>query len=280
MNKQITKRKLMALALSLMMFLGTVMPNGIPKASAAAIPFAGQYGVSITNAAMTVVADGRIGMTLVFSGINDAAVQRGKAFVDGNSYSFTKVSSGVYSITYYLDAKDITGIRTISVQDGNTLVPLQNKNVPVIDGKAVISGSDFIDSAIEIDKASGGEYTAIYQAVETYGECARSFFDNDPKESPIAVQNVDFAAYEPVFVGNLPNGISYYGSTLILGNSITLRHYFAADYTKVTDPTKYVVKVDGKAADVGYNEIYELYYVDISGVVAWGFGRNCSEVAR
>lgn len=270
MKKRNEKRhRMLAFALSLLVLFGTVMPNGIQKVSAAATPFAGQYGVSIANAAMTVIADGRIGMTLVFSGINDAAVQRGTAVVDDNSYSFTKVSSGVYSITYYLDAKDITGIRTISVQDGNTLIPLQNKNVPVIDGKAVISGSDFIDSAIELDKASGGEYTAIYQAVASYGACAKNYFDNDPKESPVSVQNVDFTAYEPALSGDLPNGITYCGSTLILEDSITLRHYFSADYTKVTDPTKYVVKVDGKTANVGYNETNELYFVDISGVVAW-----------
>ena len=266
--------RMLAFALSILVFWGTVMPNGIPKASAAAIPFAGSDGVSVAGASMTLFESGRLEMTIVFSGINDGAVQRGTAVVDGKSYQFKKSSMGGYEITCAVDAKDILGTREIAVMDGSSLVPLKNVNVPVVNGKVVMSGSDFLANAKALDEASGGEYADIYEAVINYGLCAKSYFDNNPTESPVSVPNVDLSSYEMKMSGKLPNGCTYYGSSLILEDSITIRHYFSVNSLQVSDPSKYTILLDGSpAANVGFNESYSLYYIDITGIEAWNIDK-------
>lgn len=110
------------------------------------------------------------------------------------------------------------------------------------------------------DKILNGSYDdkakAVVKAMVNYGECAEAYFN--PSVSTTvdtdSVTSETLADFMMSSSGNLPKGIEYYGSSLLLESQTTLRHYF-----KVADGTEV------SAYNFSGNKD-NYYYIDISDI--------------
>ncbi len=76
------------------------------------------------------------------------------------------------------------------------------------------------------------------------------------------------SAYAPVISSKAGTGISYYGSSLLLTDDTTIRHYFIVK----GDLSQFTFKVDGKTVQPVKKGSY--YYIDIVGIVARDLNRT------
>lgn len=135
--------------------------------------------------------------------------------------------------------------------------------------------------------ASEGTYTeeavAAVRAMLNYGAAAQQYFgyntDNLANSvMPEADRIMDDVAFE-TYKGKLINsdaieGISYYGSSLVLQADTTLRNYYEIkDGYSVTDYEFYIKGLDGNKKYLEPKEAdSSLYYIDISNVKAYELG--------
>ena len=110
------------------------------------------------------------------------------------------------------------------------------------------------------DKILNGSYDdkakAVVKAMVNYGECAEAYF-NPSVSTTVDTDSVTSETLEDFMMsssGNLPKGIEYYGSSLLLESQTTLRHYF-----KVADGTEV------SAYNFSGNKD-NYYYIDISDI--------------
>lgn len=79
---------------------------------------------------------------------------------------------------------------------------------------------------------------SLVDAMAEYGDYARAYFNNEKVDATPEMDAVTadtLAGYEKQTSGELPEGITYYGSSLLLESNTTIRHYFkAADGTDVS----------------------------------------------
>lgn len=99
--------------------------------------------------------------------------------------------------------------------------------------------------------------------MKTYGTAADEFFNGgnvDPVDS-VTADNLSFYTFTK---NDAPEGISYYGSSLILKSETTVRHYFQLeDGQDIANFKFYVNGVEvPKAEKQGY------YYIDITNISA------------
>ncbi|MDE6520899.1 MAG: hypothetical protein K2K91_10685 [Ruminococcus sp.] len=132
---------------------------------------------------------------------------------------------------------------------------------------SVMEYIDYIFTDINND----GEYTYdektrnLVGAMMFYGEMARKYF-NPVASEPSSDSGLDkltaetLKKFEKQISGELPDGITYYGSSLLLESNTTVRHYF-----KVAEGTD-VREYDFSAYKNGY------YYTDIPNISASNLG--------
>ena len=91
-----------------------------------------------------------------------------------------------------------------------------------------------------------------------YGDYAKAYFSKNELIATPEMNNITadtLASYEKQTSGELPDGIIYYGSSLLLESNTTVRHYFkAADGTDVSA--------------YGFNKKGGYYYKEITGISA------------
>ncbi|MDE7364202.1 MAG: hypothetical protein K2N27_04850 [Ruminococcus sp.] len=100
---------------------------------------------------------------------------------------------------------------------------------------------------------------SLVNIMKDYGEYAKSYFSNSETTDISEVTANNLTGFEKQTNGNLPKGIDYYGSSLLLESNTTVRHYFKI--AEGTDISKYNFKTKG-----GY------YYTDITGIPAGMLG--------
>lgn len=271
-------RKMTSVLLCLAVCVGFLAPLSVKKAKAA---LASSNGIFLVDASLTLWDDGKIGMNLYFSGMNDAGVSRGSVKVNGESYAISKKDSrGLYYITYYVDARDILASRSIKVYDGTKQVSLSNTDA--VYGTVTVSGEDYLNRCIAL--LGNDKKADIIKALKIYGGCAENWFYHTGNSYPSQVLKADLSAFEAVVTGSLPDGVSYYGSSLILDESITIRHYFSV----AGDPGQFTATVNNVPLNGGYQESSGLFYLDIPNIrlsdistmytlnVKWGNNRQFS----
>ena len=101
--------------------------------------------------------------------------------------------------------------------------------------------------------------------MESYGNAAKSYFSS----GTVAEQTVtaDMSVYD-FTVDKMPEGITYYGSSLILESETTIRHYFTlADDKNISD---FAFTVDGEEVTPVAKQ--GCYYIDIENISAEKLG--------
>lgn len=173
--------------------------------------------------------DGKIGinfsMELAESVVSDSKAVMRFTLPDGTSkdipVSEAEVRGESCIFTCELPAKDVRTVVTAQIITG--------------DGK---KGTEFTYSAAEYAKVilSGDEYSeevkALVSAMLDYGKSAEAYFGGRRVLESAAMRTVkaeDLSQYKASTAGELPEGISYVGASLILESETTLRHYFAVD---------------------------------------------------
>jgi len=182
-------------------------------------------------------------------------------YVDGTSIEPILIAStGLYKIQYKCAPKELADKHTLTVADyRNVSKKIDNKAEYTYSGDMycryiVSAGSDYSD-----------ELKNVSNRLLEYSEQARNYFGYNT--SGLAAGSVSATlpteGYTMQTSGTMPNGSTYLGSSLILGDEVVLRHYFAGDSKrfvyKCTDNTKkadatYTVKQVDSAA---------VFYVDI-----------------
>ena len=115
-----------------------------------------------------------------------------------------------------------------------------------------------------LDEANGYDDNtkAVVSAMLSYGDYAKAYFSGEELTATSEIEAITsdmLAGYAMTESGTLPEGIEYYGSTLLLESETTIRHYFKV--TGGTDVSAYNMTEKG-----GY------YYIQCSDIPAGSLG--------
>ena len=114
-------------------------------------------------------------------------------------------------------------------------------------GAFTYSVEEYVAYMTEHPDAYSAESVALAQAMLQYGEYAKAYFDGDALAETAEMQNITadtLSGYVMTKSGTLPDGITYYGSSLLLESETAVRHYFKV--AEGTDLTGYdLIEKDG-----------------------------------
>ena len=190
---------------------------------------------------------------------------------DENAYMKFRLPNGKTSVVLVGDAKQQTVSGTtyyvfsceVAAKEMNETITAQ---IITSDKKGKIyeySVADYIqyirDNPTEFDEKT----LSLVNAMAGYGDYAKAYFNNenlDANTEMDAVTADTLASFDKQISGNLPEGITYYGSSLLLESNTTMRHYF-----KVAEGTD-VSALSFSGSKSNY------YYIDIPNISAEKLG--------
>ena len=190
---------------------------------------------------------------------------------DENAYMKFRLPNGKTSVVLVGDAKQQTvGGTTYYVFSCEVAAKEMNETITAqiitSDKKGEIyeySVADYIqyirDNPTEFDEKT----LSLVNAMAGYGDYAKAYFNNenlDANTEMDAVTADTLASFDKQISGDLPEGITYYGSSLLLESNTTMRHYF-----KVTEGTD-VSALSFSGSKGNY------YYIDIPNISAEKLG--------
>lgn len=174
-----------------------------------------------------------------------------------------------YRFTVKVKFAQLTEERTLRVLDGNgdpfKLVDLENNDLTKTG--LVYRAQDYIEYVRENPENEG--LLKVADTLSDVGSLAQEQFQyNLPARVDVvgdlaAVTVAELEAYKPTLETAEGSKITYYGSSLLLQDVTTLRHYFKADADVIESC---VFTVDGKKVDPVPKGGF--YYIDIYGIVA------------
>ena len=190
---------------------------------------------------------------------------------DENAYMKFRIPNGKTSLVFVGDAKQQTVSGTtyyvfsceVAAKEMNETITAQ---IITSDKKGEIyeySVADYIqyirDNPTEFDEKT----LNLVNAMAGYGDYAKAYFNNenlDANTEMDAVTADTLASFDKQISGDLPEGITYYGSSLLLESNTTMRHYF-----KVAEGTD-VSALSFSGSKGNY------YYIDIPNISAEKLG--------
>ena len=190
---------------------------------------------------------------------------------DENAYMKFRLPNGKTSVVLVGDAKQQTvGGTTYYVFSCEVAAKEMNETITAqiitSDKKGEIyeySVADYIqyirDNPTEFDEKT----LSLVNAMAGYGDYAKAYFNNenlDANTEMDAVTADTLASFDKQISGDLPEGITYYGSSLLLESNTTMRHYF-----KVAEGTD-VSALSFSGSKGNY------YYIDIPNISAENLG--------
>lgn len=190
---------------------------------------------------------------------------------DENAYMKFRLPNGKTSVVLVGDAKQQTvGGTTYYVFSCEVAAKEMNETITAqiitSDKKGEIyeySVADYIqyirDNPTEFDEKT----LSLVNAMAGYGDYAKAYFNNenlDANTEMDAVTADTLASFDKQISGDLPEGITYYGSSLLLESNTTMRHYF-----KVAEGTD-VSALSFSGSKGNY------YYIDIPNISAEKLG--------
>ena len=92
--------------------------------------------------------------------------------------------------------------------------------------------ADYANYIIKNSSKYSSETVAMVKAMLNYGKYAKAYFDGEVLEATAEMNNVTadtLAGYKWSESGELPEGVTYYGSSLLLESKTVVRHYFKAE---------------------------------------------------
>ncbi|MCM1530223.1 MAG: cadherin-like beta sandwich domain-containing protein [Alistipes sp.] len=165
---------------------------------------------------------------------------------DKNAYMQFELPNGEVSRVYVSDAKE-------TVVDNTTYYVFSCEvaakemadsiNAQMFSGSGSAVGSKYDYSVEEYaDELVNGDYTSeakeLVEAMTNYGDYAEAYFSGKNSAATSDMNKVTekvLSAYEIKENGDLPEGIEYYGSSLVLESNTSVRHYFKAAKGAKTD---------------------------------------------
>ncbi len=265
MTKACFRHRIAAAILCLIVVCGCVPQDFCNHAKAAEFP---SDAVWMKGCSLTVWQDGRMGMNVYFTGVNPSATFLNATLSFGDlSYPFIySGEQGVYYATCYLCPKEIGIDQTVCVRSNGKVCPI------ILDESGNLSNSIFCSAKNYLDQLQSlaEEYpkdAAMAKAINDYGTCARIFFQNNSAENAYKVKDVMLDGYCADLSGSLPSSISYAGSSIVLNEIISIRHYFS-----ISDSSCPVDFYIGKSK-TSLKQSDNLYYVEIPGIKAWDIDR-------
>lgn len=190
---------------------------------------------------------------------------------DETAYMKFRLPNGKTSVVLVGDAKQQTVSGTtyyvfsceVAAKEMNETITAQ---IITSDKKGEIyeySVADYIqyirDNPTEFDEKT----LSLVNAMAGYGDYAKAYFNNenlDANTEMDAVTADTLASFDKQISGDLPEGITYYGSSLLLESNTTMRHYF-----KVAEGTD-VSALSFSGSKGNY------YYIDIPNISAEKLG--------
>ncbi len=161
-----------------------------------------------------------------------------------------------YTASYPVVVKDI---------DKDFKVEVKTADDKVLASKS-LSVSGYLD-ALEKDDQYSSKYSALANALTAYGNAAKQYFTVGGTVDEVKDFNADLSKYKMVLNGELPDGVEYIGTSLLLNSKTSMRHYFKlADTAK---DTKFTVGNDtpkGATKYTGSGSVEGIYYVDVTGI--------------
>lgn len=112
--------------------------------------------------------------------------------------------------------------------------------------------ADYANYIIKNSSKYSSETVALVKAMMNYGKYAKAYFDGEVLEATAEMNNVTadtLAGYKWSESGELPEGVTYYGSSLLLESKTVVRHYFK-------------VEEGVDAESYGFSEHKGMYYYD------------------
>ena len=137
----------------------------------------------------------------------------------------------------------------------------------------VYRGQDYVEYIRETSQEEG--LLAVVNALSDLGSLAQEQFQYNPEARVDVVGELSavtadmLTKYEPKVEAETGAGVTYYGSSLLLRDVTTIRHYFKA---AGGDVSGYTFTVDGVQVTPVEKESY--FYVDITGIVAKDLDRS------
>jgi len=175
---------------------------------------------------------------------------------DGNCY------------TGYVNAKNMSDKIDVTVyrkEDNGNKTPIGVYYANQAASKLEYSVLDYCNYVLN----RGGSDSDLYNlcaAIKNYGVSAQHYFGYNTDGLPgVNVDSgIDYSSYAPEVVGTCPGGVTYLGSSLLLENNVTIRHYF-----DINSLTGLSFTVNGNA--LSQSDIHTkdgCYYIDIAGINA------------
>ena len=206
-----------------------------------------QFANDIIIYGQNVVLDGTIGFNIYVSAYENYDWDKTVSGVQGE-----EIEKGLYKFTYQVAAKDMDKEIQFTVNDK-------------ID--VTVSVSKYLDELSETDNES---LKNLANSMSAYGVAAKAFFSSGTVAEQIIAD--DLSVYD-FAVGTMPEGISYYGSSLILESETTIRHYFTLAEDMDISELKFSVGDESVSfAESEKNPGY--YYIDIKNVSAEKLGTS------
>lgn len=271
-NQSNTIRRFLSITLCLVILFGTLGLNRNQSASAASgydgEALALSSGIKLEGVNLSLYTDGRIGVILHFSGINGLAVNRGYVSIDGSRYIFVATENrGEYDVIWHVYPKDFFGTYDVSVYDLYNQIPLANESA--VNGTVSFSIDDIIDKSYELSEDS--KVKSILSSLRTYTNCASNYFYTEREPKTADVDSVDLKQYALTQSGSLMGFAQYYGSSIVLDDSITIKHYFTvSDWSLLdTDDVKKNLKTTIDGTSVSAEKSGDFMVFSISNIDIW-----------
>ena len=196
----------------------------------------------------------------------------GTASVENGGLTYDNVEK-CYKFTVLTVAKEMQDSITVTVKDkeGNP-IPLYNHSLT----KEYTEGYQYsVAHYLELAEQSGDEkLTALVKATDDYGKYAQVYFNHNAEgvaPDAAAIANVTASlveAYAAVKPEAWPEGLNYYGSSLLLKEKTGINHYFTVDEGHLIN--EYTFKLGGTT--VNPEEIEGYYRITISDIPAAELG--------
>lgn len=241
------ERRIIALVLCIAMLFG-ICPYSGAESSA---------GVRISGYSLT-VSESSLGINLYLSGLSGQEAAEAYVFMGDRKLTPETTGQGTCKVSFYTAPKDIDAVYTATLYMGGRKTAFANADTP--EGGISVSVRQYLSAIKQQDNATG----RLAQAIDDYGTCAAVYF-NDSTTEPCTVREIeDISSFRAKETGTLPAGIRYYGSSLVLKENVSVRHYFVIEDNFYQQPAPaFEVLLDGEPIE------YHMYdanraYVEIS----------------
>ena len=246
-------KRLMLTVLSAALVLGSLVFPGLGHTAFATEDEARVEGFSLT------VGEGTLGLNVFLGGISDSMAENGSVIIDGATYELNgKQEDGTYKISHPVSPNEISKKLPITLYSVTNKVDLKNEGAE--DGIVCYSVKDYLLQLEEREDEMG----RLAKAIDDYGTCAEYYFSG-AGSIPVDIADADFSEYAPELSGKIADGTTYYGTSLVLSDTIAIRHYYAV--TRYYDSCE--IFIDGEPSEILYDEEKGLCYIEIPGIKAW-----------